>query len=58
VLTAVAALVAYNFWTMQGEERFLAQNDFFEHIGLIAGFIMSALIAEHDQRQALARAVG
>ena len=51
VLTVVATYVANNFWTMQGHARFIALNGFFEHIGLIAGFVMAALIAEHDQRQ-------
>jgi uncharacterized membrane protein YphA (DoxX/SURF4 family) len=55
MLTAVAAFVAYNFWTMQGQERFLAMNDFFEHIGLIAGFVLAALLAEHEQRRVLPR---
>ncbi len=50
VLTAVATVVAADFWTMQGHERFMAMNTFFEHIGLIAGFVMAALIAEHEKR--------
>ena len=51
VLTAVATFVAYDFWHMQGEARFMAMNGFFEHLGLIAGFVMAALIAEHDSRR-------
>jgi uncharacterized membrane protein YphA (DoxX/SURF4 family) len=47
VLTAIATVRANNFWVMQGHERFMAFNSFFEHIGLIAGLIMAALIAEH-----------
>jgi uncharacterized membrane protein YphA (DoxX/SURF4 family) len=50
VLTFVAMLTANNFWIMQGAARFAATNAFFEHIGLIAGFVMAALIAEHAQR--------
>jgi uncharacterized membrane protein YphA (DoxX/SURF4 family) len=52
VLTAVATFVAADFWTMQGHERFMATNTFFEHIGLIAGFVMAALIAELEKRLA------
>ncbi|MEJ0067563.1 MAG: DoxX family protein [Pseudomonadota bacterium] len=37
VLTAVASLVANDFWALQGQARFVAMNGFFEHIGLIAG---------------------
>jgi uncharacterized membrane protein YphA (DoxX/SURF4 family) len=45
VLTGVAALVANNFWTMQGTERFVATNAFFEHLGLIGGLALAAAIA-------------
>jgi uncharacterized membrane protein YphA (DoxX/SURF4 family) len=53
ILTAIATLVANDFWTMQGQNRFVAANTFFEHIGLIAGFILVALLAEqaaHEPR--------
>ena len=55
VLTAIATLTANDFWTMTGHERFAAMNAFFEHIGLIAGFVMAALIAEHAGREQRAR---
>jgi uncharacterized membrane protein YphA (DoxX/SURF4 family) len=51
VFTGLAALMANNFWVMHGQARFAATNAFFEHIGLIAGFVMAALIAEHARRQ-------
>jgi uncharacterized membrane protein YphA (DoxX/SURF4 family) len=51
VLTAIASMAANNFWDLQGLARFEATNAFFEHIGLIAGFVLAALIAEHDQRR-------
>ncbi|MAW98776.1 MAG: hypothetical protein CMN72_03835 [Sphingomonas sp.] len=52
VFTALAATVANNFWAMPaGPERFAATNGFFEHIGLIGGFVIAALVAEHDRRQ-------
>ena len=50
VLTAIASLVANNFWDLQGQARFQATNTFFEHIGLIAAFVLVALIAARDQR--------
>jgi uncharacterized membrane protein YphA (DoxX/SURF4 family) len=50
VLTFVASLAANNFWALQGPARFAATNAFFEHIGLIAGFVMAALLAEQAQR--------
>jgi uncharacterized membrane protein YphA (DoxX/SURF4 family) len=49
VLTAVATFAASPFWTMQGHERFVATNTFFEHLGLIAGFVMVAILAERDE---------
>jgi uncharacterized membrane protein YphA (DoxX/SURF4 family) len=55
VFTGLAALLANNFWTLQGQARFAATNAFFEHIGLIAGFVMAALIAEHAGREQRAR---
>jgi uncharacterized membrane protein YphA (DoxX/SURF4 family) len=45
VFTGIANLLVNHFWTMQGQERFMASNAFWEHIGLIAAFVMAALIA-------------
>ncbi|WP_068090104.1 DoxX family protein [Novosphingobium rosa] len=46
VFTALAAITANAFWTMPtGPERFGATNAFFEHIGLVGGFILTALLA-------------
>lgn len=50
VFTLFAAFTANAFWTMEGQERFMATNAFFEHIGLIGGFIALAMLA--DRRQA------
>jgi uncharacterized membrane protein YphA (DoxX/SURF4 family) len=46
VLTAVAMLVANDFWTMTGHDRFVALNTFFEHLGLIAGFVLVSIRTE------------
>ena len=51
VFTVLAAFTANAFWTMQGQERFVATNAFFEHLGLVGGFVLAAMIAEHDQRK-------
>jgi uncharacterized membrane protein YphA (DoxX/SURF4 family) len=45
VLTLVAMLTANNFWTMTGHDRFIALNAFFEHLGLIAGFVLVSVMA-------------
>jgi uncharacterized membrane protein YphA (DoxX/SURF4 family) len=49
VLTAVAMLTANNFWALDGHDRFMALNAFFEHLGLIAGFVVVAQIARRPQ---------
>ena len=51
VLTAVAMLVANNFWTISGHARILGANAFFEHLGLIGGFVLVAFVAEHRRRE-------
>jgi uncharacterized membrane protein YphA (DoxX/SURF4 family) len=49
VFTLFAALVANAFWTMEGQERFMATNAFFEHIGLIGGFALVAIVSRRRQ---------
>ena len=44
--TLMATFVALRFWEMpQGPGRFMAANAFFEHLGLVGGFL---LVAWHD----------
>ncbi|WP_375194373.1 DoxX family protein [Sphingobium sp.] len=52
VFTLFAAFTANAFWTMAGQERFMATNAFFEHIGLIGGFIALAMLAQRQQADA------
>jgi uncharacterized membrane protein YphA (DoxX/SURF4 family) len=49
VLTAVAMLVANDFWAQQGAQRFIALNAFFEHLGLIGGFALAAILAQRQK---------
>lgn len=51
VFTLLAAFKANAFWTMTGEDRFAATNAFFEHLGLVGGFILAALVAERAARE-------
>jgi uncharacterized membrane protein YphA (DoxX/SURF4 family) len=51
VLTATAMLVANNFWAMEGQARFMAMNAFFEHLGLIAAFALTAMVAANTGRR-------
>jgi len=45
VLTLIATLLADRFWTLQGQPRFIAINTFFEHLGLVGGFVLAAILA-------------
>jgi uncharacterized membrane protein YphA (DoxX/SURF4 family) len=47
--TLVATLVANRFWELEPASRFMAENQFFEHLGLVGGFL---LVAWLDVRQA------
>jgi uncharacterized membrane protein YphA (DoxX/SURF4 family) len=47
--TLMATLIALRFWELPaGQERFMAANAFFEHLGLVGGFL---LIAWHDLKR-------
>lgn len=46
LFTLAANFLALRYWELPpGQERFMAANGFFEHIGLVGGF---ALVAWHD----------
>ncbi len=49
VLTAVAMLTANDFWAKTDHDRFIAVNDFFEHLGLIAGLVLVSVLSLHEQ---------
>jgi uncharacterized membrane protein YphA (DoxX/SURF4 family) len=45
----MATLIALRFWELPaGHERFMAANAFFEHLGLVGGFV---LVAWHDLKR-------
>jgi len=47
VFTALATLIAHPYWTVADPmERFHAMNTFLEHIGLIGGFMLAAILVE------------
>jgi uncharacterized membrane protein YphA (DoxX/SURF4 family) len=51
VFTGLAAITANAFWAMpDGHERFMATNAFFEHLGLIGGFALVAIVAHREPR--------
>jgi uncharacterized membrane protein YphA (DoxX/SURF4 family) len=49
VLTAIAMFAANDFWAKAGHDRFIAVNDFFEHLGLIAGLVLVSVLSLHEQ---------
>ena len=49
-LTVVAMLVANSFWRLEGVARFIALNSFFEHLGLVAAFVMVTYLASGERR--------
>jgi uncharacterized membrane protein YphA (DoxX/SURF4 family) len=53
VLTAIAMLTANSFWTMEGHDRFMALNAFFEHLGLIGGLVLVSVLSLHAQGEKL-----
>jgi uncharacterized membrane protein YphA (DoxX/SURF4 family) len=41
--TLMATLIALRFWELPaGHERFMTANTFFEHLGLVGGFLLVA----------------
>jgi transmembrane protein len=50
VFTALATLLAHSWWTKTGIERFHDFNTFWEHVGLIGGLMLAAVLAARDRR--------
>jgi uncharacterized membrane protein YphA (DoxX/SURF4 family) len=52
VFTGATEVIAHRFWELSGSAEFQARNEFFEHLGLVAGLVMVALLAEERNRRA------
>ena len=51
VFTVLATLIAHNFWQVQDAgERFREFNTFLEHIGLVGGLALAAVLADTPPR--------
>ncbi|CAG9164659.1 MULTISPECIES: DoxX family protein [Cupriavidus] len=46
--TLMATFLANRFWEVSGDARFMMENAFFEHLGLVGGFL---LVAWYDLRE-------
>jgi transmembrane protein len=44
VFTALATALAHQFWTLEGIERVRELNAFLEHLSIIAGFVLVAIL--------------
>ncbi len=50
IFTAIATLIAHRFWEISDlAERFHVQNTFLEHVGLVGGLILAAIVAERER---------
>lgn len=50
VFTALATIIAHPFWTVTDPvARFHERNTFLEHVGLIAGLALAALVARGEE---------
>ncbi|HEY4317312.1 MAG TPA: DoxX family protein [Herbaspirillum sp.] len=52
IFTLMATFMANRFWNAAPPERFMMENGFFEHLGLVGGFL---LVAWHDLKSRGAR---
>lgn len=50
VFTAVATVIAHAFWTFPQPERFAQTNIFFEHVAIIGGLALAAILADGKRR--------
>lgn len=51
VFTLLATGIALRFWELPaGQERFIAANSFFEHLGLVGGFLLVAWLDLQEKR--------
>lgn len=49
--TLLATALALRFWEMPaGQDRFIATNAFFEHLGLVGGFLLVAWLDLNERR--------
>jgi len=51
VFTILAALIAYPFWTLSDPAlRFNSRNALLEHVGLVGGLMLAAILAGQERR--------
>jgi uncharacterized membrane protein YphA (DoxX/SURF4 family) len=50
LFTVLATVVGHPFWAAPPAEHFQELNVFLEHIGLVGGFLLAAILAERNSR--------
>jgi uncharacterized membrane protein YphA (DoxX/SURF4 family) len=50
VFTATTNVIAHRFWEFAGQAKFESRNEFVEHLGLVGGFVLVAILAEERRR--------
>ena len=50
--TLLATFAANRFWEMQPPQRFMVENSFFEHLGLLGGFLLVAWLDLRNRQSA------
>ena len=50
VFTVLATLLAHSWWTRIGIDRLHDFNTFWEHVGLVGGLMLAAVLASPDRR--------
>jgi uncharacterized membrane protein YphA (DoxX/SURF4 family) len=53
--TLLATFAANRFWEMQTPQRFMVENSFFEHLGLVGGFLLVAWLDLRSSHRASIR---
>ena len=50
MFTLAANLIANRYWSAPAADRFMLENGFFEHLGLVGGFLLVAWV-DHNERK-------
>ena len=48
--TLAANFVANRYWSAPAADRFMLENGFFEHLGLVGGFLLVAWVDRHERK--------
>ena len=48
--TLAANFIANRYWSAPAADRFMLENGFFEHLGLVGGFLLVAWVDLHERK--------